>query len=248
MKHSPKNAPRPTWVSLVLVLFAGLLYNTASLAEPYQNPYEYTAYAENSVHIQHTSLQSIHSAAYPVAHNPFVVPPVLQPYEPSYQAAPYPTQHRPRIRPQTRPTAAINHVQLRHTSRPVQSLSASRRSILAAAFSSLGVHYRWGGNSPRQGFDCSGLTRFAHKKVNITIPRTALKQSQASRTLQRRDLRPGDMIFFKTSGRVVNHVGIYIGNGQFIHAASGGGKVAIDDLRKNYWQKRLVKYGTFLHS
>ena len=54
------------------------------------------------------------------------------------------------------------------------------------------------------------------------------------------------MIFFRTSGKKVNHVGIYVGDGKFIHAASGGGKVTLDDLRRAYWQQRLVKYGTFL--
>ena len=83
------------------------------------------------------------------------------------------------------------------------------------------------------------------RESNIKIPRTAAQQSRASRTINRGQLRPGDMIFFKTNGRHINHVGIYLGNGRFIHAASGGGKVMTDDLRKSYWQKRLHKYGTF---
>jgi cell wall-associated NlpC family hydrolase len=118
--------------------------------------------------------------------------------------------------------------------------------LLKAAYRSLGITYRWGGNTPKEGFDCSGLTKFTHKNVHVSIPRTALEQSKASRTISRQQLKPGDMIFFRTSGKTVNHVGIYVGNGKFIHAASGGGKVTLDDLRRAYWQQRLVKYGTFL--
>lgn len=125
-------------------------------------------------------------------------------------------------------------------------LPAERQRVIAAAKRQMGIKYRWGGNTPRQGFDCSGFTKYALKKSGKKIPRTAAQQSKASRTISRSTLRPGDMIFFKTKGTRVNHVGIYLGDGKFIHAASGGGRVMIDDLRKNYWQKRLYKYGTFL--
>nr|CAA6823330.1 MAG: NLP/P60 family protein [uncultured Thiotrichaceae bacterium] len=125
-------------------------------------------------------------------------------------------------------------------------LSAERQRVIAAAKRQMGIKYRWGGNTPGEGFDCSGFTKYSLKVTGAKIPRTAAQQSKASRTIKRSSLRPGDMIFFKTSGKRVNHVGIYLGNGKFIHAASGGGKVMTDDLRKNYWQKRLYKYGTFL--
>lgn len=130
--------------------------------------------------------------------------------------------------------------------RPASHLSAQRQQIITAAKQQLGIKYRWGGNTPRQGFDCSGFTKYSLKGLGAKIPRTAARQSKASRTIRRGELRPGDMIFFKTKGRHVNHVGIYLGNGKFIHAASGGGRVMTDDLRKNYWQKRLHKYGTFV--
>jgi len=183
--------------------------------------------------LNHTTVHAI-EPAYQAGQ--MAVPPVLKPYKPA--------QHSQAVYRPAR--AAPKPVRLQKASRSDHRLSSKRRAILDSAFSALGVKYRWGGNSRREGFDCSGFTKFAYKNANITIPRVSREQSRASRTLRRQDLRPGDMIFFKTSGRVVNHVGIYIGNGQFIHAASGGGKVTIDDLRKDYWQKRLVKYGTFV--
>jgi len=125
-------------------------------------------------------------------------------------------------------------------------VTPQRHALLTAAHRSMGVPYLYGGTSPKSGFDCSGFTQHSYQSVNVKIPRTAAQQSAASRTIRRQDLRPGDMIFFKTSGRKVNHVGIYVGNGKFIHAASGGGRVTTDDLRKNYWQKRLHKYGRVL--
>jgi cell wall-associated NlpC family hydrolase len=123
----------------------------------------------------------------------------------------------------------------------------ARRALLAQAHRSLGIPYKLGGETPREGFDCSGLTQFIYKQGNgITLPRTAAEQSRASHTISFEQMRPGDLIFFHTSGRDVNHVGIYIGRGNFIHAASGGGKVTIDNLSKTYWQQRLAKFGSFM--
>lgn len=123
----------------------------------------------------------------------------------------------------------------------------ARRALLTQAHQALGVRYKLGGNTPGEGFDCSGLTRHVYQNAQgITLPRTAAEQSQASRTVSFEEMRPGDLIFFRTSGSTVNHVGIYTGRGEFIHAASGGGKVSIDSLSKAYWQQRLVKFGAFL--
>jgi cell wall-associated NlpC family hydrolase len=123
----------------------------------------------------------------------------------------------------------------------------ARRALLSQANQALGTRYRIGGETPREGFDCSGLTQYVYKHANgITLPRTAAQQSAASRTISFNQMRPGDLIFFHTSGRQVNHVGIYIGRGQFIHAASGGGRVTVDNLGRPYWQQRLAKFGTFM--
>lgn len=123
----------------------------------------------------------------------------------------------------------------------------ARRALLAEAHRTIGVRYKYGGETPREGFDCSGLMQFIYKNANgITLPRTAAEQSRASRTISFNQMRPGDLIFFRTSGSSVNHVGIYTGRGQFIHAASGGAKVSVDNLSRTYWQQRLVKFGRIL--
>ena len=127
-----------------------------------------------------------------------------------------------------------------------QALPPVRRAILDRAHQVLGVKYKYGGNSVREGLDCSALIQLTHKPIGRSIPRTAAEQSRASRTILRQELRPGDLIFFNTLGRGVSHVGIYVKNGSFIHAASGGGRVMVDNLSKSYWQKRIVKYGTFV--
>lgn len=126
------------------------------------------------------------------------------------------------------------------------SLPPERRAILDLAHQVLGVRYKYGGNSVREGLDCSSLIQLTHRPLGRKIPRTAAEQSKASRTISRQELRPGDLIFFNTLGKGVSHVGIYLKNGNFIHAASGGGRVMVDNLSKNYWQKRIVKYGTFV--
>ncbi|MEZ5537894.1 MAG: C40 family peptidase [Thiolinea sp.] len=182
--------------------------------------------------------------------NSLTNPPEILPYvpfdpDPLTNIRPYQApMHNTRQDYQSRQTSYYQPASVQRTT-PAY-LSAERQRIIAAAQQQLGIKYRWGGNSPREGFDCSGFTKYSLKAVGAQIPRTAAQQSKASRTISRRDLKPGDMIFFKTSGRIVNHVGIYLGNGRFIHAASGGGRVTTDDLRKSYWQKRLHKYGTFL--
>lgn len=125
------------------------------------------------------------------------------------------------------------------------SLSPQRRQMMKVAHQSLGSRYKWGGETPREGFDCSGLMQHTYKRSGIRIPRTAAQQRDASRRISRSQLRPGDMIFFKT-GRRSNHVGIYTGNGEFIHASTGSKRVKKVKLNTSYWNKHFVKYGTFL--
>ena len=218
---------------------------TISLASTASAQYGY--YQGNSQ--QQINYQQVSYQPQGYHNNNYNNPPEVLPYVPFNNAPmggenifqPIPQHIAPIYQPQ------VNYYQPASRQMPARAgLSAERQRVIAAAKRQMGIKYRWGGNTPREGFDCSGFTKYALKGSGARVPRTAAQQSKASRTISRSSLRPGDMIFFKTKGSQVNHVGIYLGNGDFIHAASGGGRVMTDNLSKNYWQKRLHKYGTFL--
>ncbi|CAA6827035.1 MAG: Unknown protein [uncultured Thiotrichaceae bacterium] len=128
---------------------------------------------------------------------------------------------------------------------PQQSSHSPVRSTLVSnAYKNLGVPYRYGGTTSN-GMDCSGLTQTVYKNSGISIPRTTAQQRDASRTIHISRLLPGDLIFFKTSAKS-NHVGIYIGDRKFIHASTGSKRVKVDQMDKQYWRQRFVKFGTYL--
>jgi cell wall-associated NlpC family hydrolase len=103
----------------------------------------------------------------------------------------------------------------------------------------LGVPYRRGGDHPDQGFDCSGLVRHVVDKVlNLELPRRAEEMSRLGRRIERSELRPGDLVFFNTLRRPFSHVGIYLGDGRFVHAPSSGGVVRIERMDLPYWRSR----------
>jgi cell wall-associated NlpC family hydrolase len=113
--------------------------------------------------------------------------------------------------------------------------------MIKLAKNKLGRKYVWGAVGQKNTFDCSGLTKYVCKKNGITIPRRAIQQSKYGKYISRKNLKPGDLIFFDTSKRrkgYVNHVGIYIGNNQFIHASSAKKKVIITSLNKNFYSQR----------
>lgn len=122
----------------------------------------------------------------------------------------------------------------------------ARNLMTRIAHSTIGTPYKWGGNNPQQGFDCSGLMSYVHRNaLGMKIPRTAAQQRDNSRTISYAQLQPGDMLFFKT-GKRSNHVGVYVGNRKFVHAASGSKHVKVASMDSSYWHKRFVKFGTFL--
>lgn len=119
-----------------------------------------------------------------------------------------------------------------------------RQQIVAAALDMIGVPYRYGGTSPRRGFDCSGLVQYAHRQAGFDVPRTTGQQYQAVIPVRRAALQPGDLVFFKIRGpRLVSHVGIYLGNGKFIHAPSTGKRVSIASLKDHYWRQHYTGAG-----
>jgi len=129
---------------------------------------------------------------------------------------------------------------------PPTSNNPGRNLMVRIAQSTIGTPYKWGGNNPQEGFDCSGLMTYIHANaLGKRIPRTAAQQRDSSRTISYAQLQPGDMLFFKTSAKS-NHVGMYMGNRQFIHAPSSGKSVEISSMDSSYWYKRFVKFGTFL--
>lgn len=115
-----------------------------------------------------------------------------------------------------------------------------RTNIVMRALSLLGVSYRFGGNRPETGLDCSGLVRLVfHDALGVVLPRRSSEISRAGNGVMLNQLRPGDLVFFNTLRRAFSHVGIYIGNDQFVHAPSSGGHVRIETINKRYWLARF---------
>ncbi|MGS0757615.1 C40 family peptidase, partial [Roseateles sp. GG27B] len=105
------------------------------------------------------------------------------------------------------------------------------------------VRYARGGNTEASGFDCSGFTRHIFElSVGMVLPHRADEQARLSSLLKikRDELKPGDLVFFNTMRRTFSHVGIYVGEGKFIHSPSIGGSVRVEDMRDAYWAKRFT--------
>jgi cell wall-associated NlpC family hydrolase len=115
-------------------------------------------------------------------------------------------------------------------------------AALAAAKSMKGTPYRWGGESPSEGFDCSGLVQWAYAKAGISLPRTSEEQFVAAggATVKKGDLLPGDLVFFKDSTGDVHHVGISLGGDEFLDAPHTGSEVRIDSLKDSYWSEQFA--------
>jgi len=115
--------------------------------------------------------------------------------------------------------------------------------MVLTAMNFLGVPYRRGGSSAERGFDCSGFTRHVFEmSVGLVLPRRVDEQATAPGLIKvrREELKPGDLVFFNTLKRTFSHVGIYIGDGKFIHSPRTGGEVRVEDMRFVYWAKRFT--------
>ena len=115
--------------------------------------------------------------------------------------------------------------------------------MVITAMNFLGVRYRRGGNNVDSGFDCSGFTRQVFEtSLGLVLPRRADEQAKAAGlvAVKRDELQPGDLVFFNTLKRTFSHVGIYVGDGKFIHAPKPGGEVRVEDMRFVYWAKRFT--------
>ncbi|RQU89670.1 peptidoglycan endopeptidase [Burkholderia cenocepacia] len=118
--------------------------------------------------------------------------------------------------------------------------SVGQEEISIQAMSLVGVPYRWGGNTPTSGFDCSGLVRYViGRAADVNLPRTTADMSGRGVSIEPDEIAPGDLIFFNTTGRPHSHVGIYVGKLRFVNAPSTGGTVRLDYLTNPYWAKRF---------
>jgi hypothetical protein len=118
--------------------------------------------------------------------------------------------------------------------------SIGREEISIQAMSLVGVPYRWGGNTPDSGFDCSGLVHYVvQRAASVNLPRTTADMSSRGESIEPDEVAPGDLIFFNTTGRPHSHVGIYVGKLRFVNAPSTGGTVRLDYLTNPYWAKRF---------
>ncbi len=121
-----------------------------------------------------------------------------------------------------------------------QSVAGQASDLVVNAMGFLGVPYKRGGNSAETGFDCSGFVRAMYKQtVGLLLPRQADQQAAATQVIDKKELQPGDLVFFNTMRRSFSHVGIYVGDGKFIHAPRSGAEVRVEDMGIAYWARRF---------
>ncbi|NVM91674.1 C40 family peptidase [Variovorax sp. SG517] len=121
-----------------------------------------------------------------------------------------------------------------------QTVTERTSDLVVTAIGFLGVPYRRGGNTAESGFDCSGFVRAMYNQtVGHMLPRRAEEQAAATEKIDRDQLKPGDLVFFNTMRRAFSHVGIYVGEGKFIHSPRSGAQVRVEDMNGSYWQRRF---------
>lgn len=141
----------------------------------------------------------------------------------------------------------------RHSSDPIGDLLARHQRgtlkvgihgdhpMAMTAMDYLGIRYRYGGNSPTTGFDCSGFVNYvADKSLGLKLPRRSDEMAQLGVSVKKSELQVGDLVFFNTLGRRFSHVGVYIGENRFVHSPAAGGVVRVEDMTTAYWSKRYT--------
>jgi cell wall-associated NlpC family hydrolase len=120
------------------------------------------------------------------------------------------------------------------------AVSAKASELVVHAMGFLGVPYKWGGNEAETGLDCSGFVRAVYQQITgVVLPRTSDRQAAATQSIAAGELAPGDLVFFNTMQQSFSHVGIYIGNGKFVHAPRAGDRIKLDHLSSSYWKPRF---------
>ena len=121
----------------------------------------------------------------------------------------------------------------------IDSPVSASSELAEAALNYLGVRYRFGGTTPKGGFDCSGLIYYtASKYMGVNLPRVAASMAKVGESVKRDELQPGDLVFFNTRGKRYSHVGIYVGENKFVHSPRTGAVVRVDKMDNVYWNKR----------
>ena len=141
--------------------------------------------------------------------------------------------------PDTAPLAA--QLAILQKAKDAPTSSSLVKNVLQRAFSLLGTPYRWGGSSPESGFDCSGLVGYVFRTIGIDLPRVSRAMAgEGTRVANRDALAEGDLVFFGRRGHI-DHVGIYVGEGKFLHAPSKGRDVTVSSLTSGYWAQKYLE-------
>ncbi|AJY65722.1 Murein DD-endopeptidase MepH [Burkholderia glumae] len=149
------------------------------------------------------------------------------------------------LSPQSVPTPSVLNAQPSAPSGGARSflsgMAGKAGDVVVGALNMIGVRYRWGGNSPDSGLDCSGFVRYVFQDtLGMSLPRRAEEMSRVGEKVRMSELKPGDLVFFNTMRRTFSHVGIYIGDNKFVHSPSTGSTIRVDDLESSYWEKRFT--------
>jgi cell wall-associated NlpC family hydrolase len=124
--------------------------------------------------------------------------------------------------------------------RAFHAFSDRANEMAVRALGLIGIRYKYGGNTPESGLDCSGLVRYVFKQTwGAELPRTSEEISRVGTKVDSKDLRPGDLVFYNTLRRGFSHVGIYLGDNKFVHSPSAGSAIRVESMDLSYWKKRF---------
>jgi murein DD-endopeptidase len=123
--------------------------------------------------------------------------------------------------------------------RPTAETDTLRRAIVLEALGQIGRPYRYGGTTPA-GFDCSGLVRYVYAQAGLSLPRSSREQHAAGEVIELDDAEPGDLLFYSFAGGGIDHVAVYLGDGQAVHAPSSGKQVIVAPIANRWWAQRFV--------
>ncbi|WP_374623917.1 C40 family peptidase [Pandoraea sp.] len=137
------------------------------------------------------------------------------------------------------PQPVVEESRVQRAQKLLSNVTDKASDVVLGALNYIGVRYKYGGNTPDSGLDCSGFVRYVFQDtLNFMLPRRAEEMSRVGERIAKTDLKPGDLVFFNTMRRSFSHVGIYIGGDKFVHAPATGGKIRVEDLRESYWSAR----------